>query len=55
VRLIGVGTPETPHPTYGEQPYGQWAKEFTASRLEGERVALEFDVEKVDPYERLLA
>jgi endonuclease YncB( thermonuclease family) len=55
VRLIGVDTPETSHPTYGEQPYGQQAKEFTLSRLGGERVALEFDVEKVDPYRRLLA
>ena len=55
VRLIGVDTPETSHPTYGEQPYGQQAKEFTASRLEEERVALNFDVEKVDPYGRLLA
>lgn len=55
VRLIGVDTPETSHPTYGEQPYGQRAKEFTVSRLEGGRVALEFDVEKVDPYGRLLA
>jgi micrococcal nuclease len=55
VRLKGVDTPETSHPTYGEQPYGQQAKEFTTSRLEGERVALEFDVEKVDPYGRLLA
>ncbi len=55
VRLIGVDTPQTSHPTHGEQPYGQRAKEFTASRLERERVALELDVEKVDPYGRLLA
>ena len=55
VRLIGVDTPETSHSTYGEQPYGQQAKEFTVTRLEGERVALEFDVEKVDQYGRLLA
>ena len=55
VRLIGVDTPETSHPTYGEQPYGQQAKEFTVTRLEGKRVALEFDLEKVDPYGRLLA
>lgn len=55
VRLIGVDTPETRHPEYGEQPYGQRASEFTASRLEGRRVALEFDVERVDGYGRLLA
>ena len=55
VRLIGVDTPETSHPTYGEQPYGQRAKEFTVSRLEGKRVTLELGVEKVNPYGRLLA
>jgi micrococcal nuclease len=49
VRLIGVDTPEPSHPTYGERPYGQQAKKFTVSRLEEERVALEFNVEKVDP------
>jgi micrococcal nuclease len=55
VRLIGVDTPETSHPTYGEQPYGQQAKAFIVTRLEGERVALEFDVEQVDPCRRPLA
>ena len=55
VRLIGVDTAETSHSTYGEQPYGQQTKRFTASWLEGERVALEFDVKRVDPYGRLLA
>lgn len=55
VRLIGVDTPETHHPRYGEQPYGQRASEFTASELEGRSVALEFDVERVDDYGRLLA
>ena len=55
VHLIEGDTPETSHPTYGEQPYGQRAKELTVSRLNGERVALEFDVERVDPYGRLLA
>jgi micrococcal nuclease len=55
VRLIGVDTPETSHPSYGEQPYGQEVKDFTTSRLKAERVALELDVEKADPYGRLLA
>jgi micrococcal nuclease len=55
VRLIGVDTPETSRPTYGDQPYGQQAKEFTTAWLEGERVAPEFEVEKVDQYGRLLA
>ena len=55
VRLIGVDTPETSHPSYGEQPYGRQATSFAASRLGGGRVALEFDVERMDPYDRLLA
>ena len=49
VHLIGGDTPETSHPTYGERPYGQQDKKFTVSRQEGEQVALEFNVEKVDP------
>jgi micrococcal nuclease len=52
VRLIGVDTPET---YSGEEPCGPEASEFTASRLEGERVRLEFDEDKFDPYDRLLA
>ncbi len=52
VRLIGIDTPET---YFGAQPYGPEASDFTTSRLEGRRVRLELDVEKVDPYDRLLA
>jgi len=56
VRLIGVDAPEMSHPTYGEQPYGQEAAEFTASKLQpGREIALEFDVEKTDRYGRTLA
>ena len=52
VRLIGVDTPETHG---GAQPYGQEASTFTRQHLEGKEVSLELDVEKVDPYGRLLA
>jgi micrococcal nuclease len=52
VRLIGVDTPETHG---GTQPYGPEASDFTRQNLEGEEVSLELDVEKVDPYGRLLA
>ena len=55
VRLIGVDTPETKDPRTGVQPYGEQAYRFTASILEGKEVSLEFDVEKVDRYGRLLA
>jgi micrococcal nuclease len=52
VRLIGVDTPETHGAT---QPYGPEASDFTRRYLEGKEVSLELDVEKVDPYGRLLA
>jgi micrococcal nuclease len=52
VRLIGVDTPETHG---GTQPYGSEARNFTRQYLEGKEVSLELDVEKVDPYGRLLA
>lgn len=55
VRLIGVDTPETVHPTKAVQAYGQEASDFTKSKLTGKDVRLEFDVEKQDQYDRLLA
>jgi micrococcal nuclease len=36
-------------------PYGEEASAFTTQRLEGKQVALEFDVERIDPYGRVLA
>lgn len=55
VRLIGVNTPETRHPTKGAEPYGKEAKEFTKKVLLGKRVYLEFDVQRTDRYGRTLA
>ncbi|ODN29987.1 thermonuclease family protein [Fervidobacterium thailandense] len=55
VRLIGVNTPETRHPTKGAEPYGREAKEFTKKMLLGKRVYLEFDVQRTDKYGRTLA
>ena len=52
VRLIGIDTPET---YGGTEPYGKEASAFTTQRLEGRKVALEFDVERIDPYGRVLA
>lgn len=52
VRLIGVDTPET---YGGTEPLGSQASSFTTEALEGQKVALEFDVERVDPYGRALA
>ncbi len=55
MRLIGVDTPETIHPTRGEEPYGREASDFTKARLTGRKVLLETDVEERDRYGRLLA
>jgi micrococcal nuclease len=55
VRFIGVDTPETVHPTKGEEPYGREASDYTKSQLNDQSVGLEFDVEKRDRYGRLLA
>jgi micrococcal nuclease len=52
VRLIGMDTPET---YGGAEPYGKRASAFTTQHLEGRQVALEFDVERIDPYGRVLA
>lgn len=56
VRLIGVDTPETKHPTKGVQCWGPEASDFTKSLLAvGTRVKLVRDVEARDRYGRLLA
>jgi micrococcal nuclease len=52
VRLIGMDTPEV---YFGTQPYGPEASAYAKQHLEGEEVSLELDVQKVDPYGRLLA
>ena len=56
IRLIGVNTPEAY--TFGnvrEQEGGKEASAYTKYLLEGEYVRLEFDVEKYDRYNRVLA
>lgn len=55
VRLIGVDTPETVHPTIGVEPCGPEASAFTKHLLEGRTVHLELDAEERDQYGRLLA
>jgi micrococcal nuclease len=55
IRLIGIDTPEVGW--YGEKAecYGAAAGRFLRRRIDGERVRLEFDQERLDPYERTLA
>ena len=55
VRLLGVNTPETNHPTIGEQPFGREASEFTRGHLEGKTARLCYDRERFDHYQRTLA
>ena len=55
VRLIGVDTPETVHPSKPVEAYGKEASNFTRNLLLGESVYLRFDVEQTDRYGRLLA
>ena len=55
VRLLGVDTPETKHPTKGVECYGPEASAFTTRRLTGRVVRLESDVQRRDVYDRRLA
>jgi micrococcal nuclease len=55
VRLLGVDTPETHHPTKPVQCYGPEAAAYTTRRLFGQVVQLEDDVEHHDLYGRRLA
>ena len=55
VRLLGIDTPETHHPTKPVQCFGPEASAFTSRRLFGEIVTLEDDVEARDVYDRRLA
>jgi micrococcal nuclease len=55
IRFIGVDTPETVAPDQPIECYGPEASHFTSRELTGEKVRLEFDVERIDPYGRTLA
>ena len=56
VRLMGVDTPETKHPTKAVQYFGREASAFTKAALEGKTVLLAKDRtgDTVDRYGRLL-
>lgn len=56
VRLIGVDTPESVHPDAEKNnEAGKTASDYTKAQLTGKDVQLEFDVQKRDKYQRLLA
>jgi micrococcal nuclease len=57
LRLIGIDTPETVHPTEPIECFGPEASAFATRRLLGEPAALEFDRSqgRLDYYDRTLA
>lgn len=55
VRLIGINTPESVKPNHPVEKYGKEASNFMKNLLKGKKVRLEFDVQKRDKYNRLLA
>ena len=55
VRLIGINTPETKHPTKGMECFGPEASAYTEQLLpKGTKLRVERDVEARDKYGRLL-
>ena len=55
VRLIGIDTPESVHPSKPVEYFSKEAAEFTRQAVEGKEVWLEFDHERTDKYLRTLA
>lgn len=55
VRLLGVDTPETVHPSKPVEFFGKEAGAFTRTALEGKQVYLAFDWDLRDDYQRVLA
>ena len=56
LRLLGVDTPESVHPDKDKNiEFGTLASEFTKLHLEGKTIGIEYDKEKRDRYDRLLA
>ena len=57
VRLLAIDTPETKHPTIGEEPFGTKASEYTCTQLENaKKIEIEYDLnsDRLDKYDRHL-
>lgn len=54
VRIIGIDTPETVHPSKPMQCYGKEASNKITELIEGQKIRLEKDVSETDKYNRLL-
>ncbi len=56
IRLLLIDTPESVHPTKPVQPFGKEASNYLKEMLpNGTKIELEYDVNKRDKYDRLLA
>lgn len=55
IRLLGVNTPETKHPTKPVEALGPEASDFTRNFVRGGEVQLQFDRERRDAVHRVLA
>ncbi|NHN28473.1 thermonuclease family protein [Paenibacillus agricola] len=55
LRLIGVDTPETKKANTPVMFYGEEAAQYTKKRLDQKMIELEWDVDRKDQYDRLLA
>ena len=57
LRFLAIDTPESVHPTIGEEPYGKQASKFTCDLLSNAKtITLEYDnnSDKTDKYDRHL-
>lgn len=55
IRLIGLDTPETVHPSKPVEYFGKQASNFAKKVLSDREIKLSYDWDKFDKYERLLA
>jgi micrococcal nuclease len=55
VRYIGINAPELAHENHDAEPYGEASKRLNALLVNRKKVRLEFDKERFDRYQRLLA
>lgn len=55
LRLIGVDTPEMKKPNTPIMFYGEEASQYTKKRLDKKTIELEWDINRKDQYDRLLA
>lgn len=55
VREIGVDAPELAHDGHDAQPYAEQSAAFTKKALDGQKLLLEYDRDRVDSYGRALA